>query len=431
MNLTLQAPRLPVCCSGPGTRRRFLRNAGLLAGAGVITSQTGTSFLQAARASTGGSINAGGNVVLVLSMRGGSDGLSLCVPYSEPFYGIARPRIAIPENTLLAKDGTFGLHPQFAPLMPMWNDGSFAVVNAVGLANPNRSHFAAMEEVEDADTGSPERRGWVNRLVGLDEQVSPIEATQIGSAIVPTSLYGEAPVLAFTDIDDMSLPGRDDPVGYDRRVKSLREAWKNDTTALGRGAESAIEVSKDFDGIAGGPGDPLNGAVYPDGDLGKSLADAARLIRADIGAEVITIDAGAWDMHVNVGDVGGGQLKQAVGELALGVKAFFQDIGPDIASRVTIVTISEFGRRVTENASGGLDHGWGNLMMLFGAGVKGGQYHGSWPGLSLVDLLDGDLKVTNDYRDVLAEVVGHRFDVDLSNVFPNFVRNPLGVMLPA
>jgi uncharacterized protein (DUF1501 family) len=415
-----------LCCNPEQSRRRFLKNAGLVAGAGVVTSMVGTSFMSTAFASTG----AATNVLVVLSMRGGVDGLSLVVPHAEPAYQAARPRIFVPKSTLLAQDATFGLHPKLAPLLPMWLTGSFGVVNAVGLRVPNRSHFAAMEEIEDADPGSAERRGWLNRMVGLDAQESPVEAMQLGSPIVPTSLYGSSPVLSVTKIDDMSLPGRGgDPEAYDRRVASLREAWSADETSFGGGARAAIDMSDVFSEVAHDPAGPQHGALYPRGDLAAALADAARLIRADIGAEVITVDSGTWDMHVGVGDVDHGLLTASAEEFALSVAAFFVDLGT-LASKVTVVTISEFGRRLEENASHGLDHGWGNVMMLFGAGVKGGRYLGNWPGLDTLE--QGDLKVTNDYRSVLAEVVRSRFpDVDVSKVFPDFQPETIGSMYAA
>jgi len=237
-------------------------------------------------------------------------------------------------------------------------------------------------------------------------------------------------VLAMADIDDMSLPGRDSPTGYARRVASLTEAWAGYSTSLGRGARAALDMSDVFADIAGQPSDPFFGAVYPSGDLGRSLADAARLVRADIGAEVITVDCGSWDMHVGVGGVDSGLLTTAVEELALALTAFFIDLG-SLGSRVTVVTISEFGRRVAENANNGLDHGWGNVMLLLGAGVRGGRYHGTWPGLGAGKLVDGDLAVTNDYRSVLAEVVSTRFGADVSKVFPGFRPTPIGAMAAA
>jgi uncharacterized protein (DUF1501 family) len=317
----------------------------------------------------------------------------------------------------------FGLHPQFAPLRGMWDDNLIAAVHAVGLDRPNRSHFAAMELVEDADPGSSERRGWLNRLVALDTEESPIQALQMGSPLVPTSLYGPEPATAVTRIKDMFLPSRDDPDAYENRVASLRNAWRGTPGAFGRGAIAALDLSKQFEDLVDESDEPEHGAIYPDGDLGFALAEAVRLIRADIGAEVITVDAGAWDMHVGMGTADSGQMYNSVRELALAVKAFFTDLGP-LGSRVTVVTISEFGRRVAENPGHGLDHGWGNAMLIIGAGVRGG-YYGRWPGL--VDLEDGDLKVTNDYRSVLAEIVRFRFDADTSKVFPDFQDRPVGL----
>jgi len=416
----------PSCCDLDPSRRRFLRTAGLLTGAGVITSVVGTSFMQAALGSTGSARN----VLVVLSLRGGADGLSLVVPHGERAYAKARPTLAIPRGSLLAQDQMFGLHPKFAPLLPMWTAGTFGAVNAVGLDMPNRSHFAAMEAIEDADAGSVERRGWLNRLVGLDTQVSAVEAMQIGSPVVPTAMYGESPVLAARSIDDIALPDRDNPVQFERRVGSLREAWSGDETSLGRGARAALDMSDVFAGVAGYPTEPEHGAVYPVSSLGNALADVARLVRADIGAEVVTVDFGNWDMHVGVGTVDGGPMTSAVDELALSLAAFFGDLGP-LGANVTVVTISEFGRRLDENANNGLDHGWGNVMLLLGAGVVGGRYHGTWPGLGDGKLVQGDLAVTNDYRSVLAEVVATRFGADVSKVFPDFQPKRLGVMAAA
>ena len=151
-------------------------------------------------------------------------------------------------------------------------------------------------------------------------------------------------------------------------------------------------------------------------------------IRADVGARVITVDFGGWDMHTDLGNLDAGNMTERLAELAKSVAAFFTDIG-SIASRVTVVTISEFGRRVVENGNRGLDHGYGNCMLLLGAGVKGGQVHGRWPGLGTAKLVDGDLDITADYRSVLAEVVRSRFpDTSVPAVFPDFQPEALGAM---
>ncbi|CAA9332790.1 MAG: Protein of unknown function (DUF1501) [uncultured Nocardioidaceae bacterium] len=403
------------------SRRRLLGGLTGAAGAGLMTSVLGDVYRQVAFGAEGDR-----NVLVVLSLRGGADGLSMVVPHGEPALAAARPRISIPTNALLASDDMFGLHPGFEPLLPMWRAGTFGAVHAVGLPQPNRSHFTAMEEVEDADPGAPERRGWINRLVGLEAGTAPVQAVELGSPMLPTSMYGPEPVLGLKSLKDLALAG-DDPLTRSRRRSALHKAWDTAPGALGQGVRSALSTSESLEHLAS-PRDPLNGASYPVGDLGDSLAETARLIRADVGARIVTIDYGSWDMHTQLGTLEWGSMQTMVTELAGGLKAFFQDLDA-LGSRVTVVTISEFGRRVAANGAGGLDHGYGNCMLLLGAGVNGGQVHGVWPGLAKEDLNDGDLRVTRDYRSVLAEVTRARFpELDSTKIFPDFTMERIGAM---
>jgi uncharacterized protein (DUF1501 family) len=158
------------------------------------------------------------------------------------------------------------------------------------------------------------------------------------------------------------------------------------------------------------------------------LKQAAKLIRADLGTDVIAIDAGNWDLHTNYGTLSWGSMQYNIDGLGQSLAAFLDDLG-SLRSRVTVVTISEFGRRVAENGSQGFDHGWGNMMLVAGAGVKGGRYYGSWPGLGAGNLTDGDLKVTTDYRTVLGEIITKRFpNRSLGETFPGFSLDSLGFM---
>jgi uncharacterized protein (DUF1501 family) len=158
--------------------------------------------------------------------------------------------------------------------------------------------------------------------------------------------------------------------------------------------------------------------------VGQSLATAAQIIRGDVGVEVITVDQGDWDMHTDMGKVGGGWMRDNAEDLASSIAAFFTDLGP-LESKVTLVTLSEFGRRVVENDSGGTDHGYGNVMFVAGAGVRGGFY-ARWPGLS--NTYDADLTVTTDYRQVLADIASKRFNASVAKVFPGLKWQPTGVM---
>ena len=232
--------------------------------------------------------------------------------------------------------------------------------------------------------------------------------------------------MSAPSVGGVAIAGDDDWDTEHRRVRALHALWDGNTSGLGQAMKSTFGAVAGFQPVKDTPDEPANGAEYPGSDLGRALGEVARVIKGDVGVAVLTVDQGDWDMHTDIGTVEWGLLVQNAGDLARSLAAFLTDLGP-WADRVTVVTISEFGRRVQENASGGTDHGYGNVMFLAGAGVKGGTYYGTWPGLS--NTLDGDLLVTTDYRSVLSEIVVSRFGASPAAVFPGFVRSPVGVML--
>ena len=405
------------------SRRRFL---GGMAAAGATTVTT-SLFGEAVQQASFGA-QTGGNVMVVISFRGGIDGLGMVVPHGDPAYYAARPRIAVPKSQLLARDDMFGLHPMLSPLSWLWESGELAAVQAVGMTgNPNRSHFAAMEAIEDAAPGSSLRQGWVNRMVGLGGEA--VEAIHVGDATPPTLVLGPSPALALGALDDVEIKGTDN--GWaPRRKRQLATMWDGEKGPLGRAARSALTAVDTLSPVSGSGTAPA--VRYPTDphatDLAAALQDTARLVKGDLGTEVVSIDFGSWDMHDNYGTLDYGEMQRMTDVFARCTDAFLRDLGP-LRSRVTVVTISEFGRRVAENGNRGLDHGWGNMMLLMGAGVNGGRYHGSWPGLGNASLVEGDLKVTTDYRQVLGEVVHKRFpDKDVTQVFPGVSYAPVGVM---
>jgi uncharacterized protein (DUF1501 family) len=405
------------CTEYAGLSRRGLFRG--VAVAGASTAFFGTTFMQTSYAAT----RSAPSVLVVLSLRGAADGLSLVVPHADPAYYSARPRLAIAKSQLLVADGFFGLHPALQPLVPLWNAGKMAAIHATGTAVASRSHFAAMEEVEDADPGSSARVGWLNRLIGRDTYRNPLQAVQIGEVPI-TAVYGPEPTFTVSSIEDAQIAGHDQWDTTNGRPRSLHTLWDAAPGPLGKGARSALSAVDDFAPVRATAAAPANGASYPQDELGEALASAARTIKGDIGADVIAVDHGGWDMHTNLGDLSWGAMRQNAASLAGGLAAFFTDLGA-LADKVTVVTISEFGRRVKENASWGLDHGHGNVMFALGAGVKGG-YYGTWPALQ--NTLDSDLSVTTDYRSVLSEIVTRRFDVSNATVFPGFAPESIGFM---
>ncbi len=424
------------------SRRGFLAGLGAAALGGVAVSVFGDAVRQVAYADTTADTtpeSTAGNVLVVLSLRGAIDGLGVVVPHGDSAYAGARPTIAVPTSRLLAADSMFGLHPGLAPLLPWWRSGQFAAVQAVGLPMPNRSHFSAMEEIEEADPTEAVRRGWVNRMIGMDATSSPTEAVHLTSAMPPTLVSGPAPTLAADRLSDIALVGANPLFDTDaswraRRRQGLQTVWNGAGGTLGDAGRQALTITEVLAQAAATAYQPQNGATYPTDwpatDLAAALKDTAQLIRADVGTEVVSIDFGSWDYHADYGTVDSGNMAGMVGALGDSIAAFLTDLGSDL-DRVTVLTISEFGRRLGENGAHGLDHGWGNMMLLLGAGVNGGRYHGTWPGLTdpASPYVDDDLAVTTDYRDVIGEVLAKRFpDRSLASVFPGHQQASIGVM---
>lgn len=165
---------------------------------------------------------------------------------------------------------------------------------------------------------------------------------------------------------------------------------------------------------------PRPGVEYPRGDFGRSLLQIAQLVKAEVGLEVAFADLGGWDTHLGQGGARG-VLAGRLRELAHGLAALYADLGERMAD-VVVVTMSEFGRTVAENGSGGTDHGHGNCMLVLGGSVAGGRVLGPWPGLEPEQLYEGrDLAITTDFRDIFAEVVtGHLRAERLDRIFPGY-----------
>ncbi|MCX6459980.1 MAG: DUF1501 domain-containing protein [Actinobacteria bacterium] len=405
------------------SRRTVLRGMAIGAAVAGVSSALGPFGTRVAWAATPGYT---GDTLVILSLRGGFDAMSAIVPAADPDYYRLRPSIAIPAARTLPIDSRFGLHPALAPLTPLIDAGHLGFVHAVGLPAPNRSHFDAMDELEQAAPGSALRTGWLDRMLALHDPDGPFGAVQMGSSTMPYSLAGSFPALGMDSLDGFSLHAAWDAASTTR--------WSNALTALHTGAGAALKESATGTlgalattaALASAANAPT--VTYPDTNLGHALSDAGRLIRGNKGARVITIDEGDWDMHAGMGTVDGGWMVDHLTDLGACLAAFAADLGSRIAN-VTLLTITEFGRRASENESQGLDHGWGSAMMLLGGGVVPGV-HGSWPGLSDAALNDGDLAVTTDYRAVLADVLTNRCGAstsEVASVLPGFTGATLGV----
>ncbi|MEO6821924.1 MAG: DUF1501 domain-containing protein [Candidatus Nanopelagicales bacterium] len=418
------------CCAqarslGAPSRRAVLK--GLLAGAAAVplVGVIGADIAYASPTDTTWE----GDTLIVLSLRGGFDGLSAIVPISNdlyPDYIAQRPNIGVPQSQLIDLDGRFGLHPALMPLKPWYDQGKFGAVVAAGLPTPNRSHFEAMAEIEAAVPGSVARNGWLNRVMGRHHgALAPLSALQVGSSSMPTSLQGEESALGVRSLSSFTLNGAD--LTTRPNAWTLTPAkWSTALNTLSAKAsapvvESAALTLGALSDIATVNATPA-GTGYPTGATAAALKDVARLIKSGLGVKLVTLDVGDWDMHSGLGKVDNGWMFNNLTSLGQSLAAFAADLGPAM-DNVTLVTISEFGRRVQENQSGGLDHGWGNVMFVLGGHVAGVK--GKWPGLDKTALStsNGDVQATTDYRAVLAEVLTKRCAAavdDIAAVFPGY-----------
>lgn len=367
-----------------------------------------------------------GDILVCVFLRGGADGLNMVVPYSESLYYQNRKSIAIAQpgknNGAVDLDGSFGLHPALAPLRELYDDGLFAPVIAAGLVHDTHSHFDAMEFMESGLPGSKHSTsGWIGRHLESrgDDNTSPFRAISLGWD-VPTSLRGPIPATALSSIEEFHFDS------YEGRARNFQQTLIQMYNGDGLADVAALQTVNALNTLSqANVGDikPDNGAKYDDDDyFALGLREIAKIIKADIGLEVACIDLGDWDTHEGQGGVNGwmaGNLRY----LANGLHAFVTDLGSRM-ERVTIVVMSEFGRRIDENASGGTDHGHGNLMLALGGGIHGGMVHGDWPGLHPDQLYGpGDLDITTDYRTILAEILEMRLgNSNIGKVFPGYTQ---------
>jgi uncharacterized protein (DUF1501 family) len=378
------------------------------------------------------------DVIVSIFLRGGADGLSVVVPFSDPAYYEGRPNIAIPRPDSsqtatrgIALDNNFAFPRAMAALMPAYQAGHLMVVHATGSIDPSRSHFDAQRFIEVGKPRDPRlATGWLARHLAA---VSPMRTNAllrgvgISSGLAQT-LVGAPRTLPIPNPANFSIAGN-------AATRAQRTTWlRNDFTASAEPVRSsaldALNTISLLNAINFTGYTPAMGAAYPNTGFAQALRSTAALIKSDIGIEAVQVDLGGWDTHTNQ-DPLAGSMFNLMQTLSSGLAAFHADvIGSGFAQGVTLVVISEFGRNVRQNGSFGTDHGRGNCMFVMGRNITGGRVLlNGWPGLARENLESGqDLKVTLDHRDILAEIVKNRLaNPNLSVVFPDYVPTMRGV----
>ena len=444
-------------------RRDFLKTCCVTAGALGVGSRAKAYFappdLIPASASE--------DTLVVVFLRGAMDGLSLLPPgASSPYradYEANRTNTRVPTSgtgaALTLANTTFGLHPRAAALQTLYQQNHLAFVVAAGQTQPNpvvRSHFEAQSNLEfGIGGGAGTGIGWLTRHLlsgGLPATV-PLPAASMGS-LTASSLLGSTDAITMASGSDFRLDSfhwswQDDDAshGLVGAVTRMNDLWTGNTFMELAGADTlgslALLRPIDFN-----PYDannhpngyqPSGGANYSlnyNSGFGAQLRNVAQLIKLNLGLRAVTIDLGNWDTHNGQGnpsqsyDWFGNQVES----LSQGLAAFYTDLSSDgsgnLMNRVSVLVVSEFGRRVLENADSGTDHGYGNVMLALGGSVNGGAVYGNFPGLDNASLYQGtDVPVTTDYRQVISEALIRRMaNPNIYYVFPGYAGySPLGI----
>ncbi len=412
-------------------RRMVLKSGGLA----LFAASTGAipPFLsRAARAAEPGAFGRQ-KVLVTIFQRFGMDGLMAVAPFRDERLAKLRPSLMLPlpgsgeAHARVDLDGQHGLHPGFAPLLPLFRDGSLAIVQAAGSPHNTRSHTEAQLWWE---SGTPGNRatsdGWLNRAVAAanvraDVPLRAVSATKER----PRIFYGEQATASIEEADALTLTFGAD-LGRGSAVDALRAMYRNaDHTLLRPAGTSSFELARILDEAKDG-----RAAAYPAGSkFGGSLADIAHLIKANVGLQVAFAesrtagpnDAGTWDTHSNQAAMDG-PFPLMADDFSRSLAAFWEDLG-ELRDDVVVVTLTDFGRNVVENAGIGTDHGRATAMFALGASIAGGRVYGALPERFERDALeDGmDLPVTTDFRSVVSSLTAIQLKVaDDARVFPGW-----------
>lgn len=373
-------------------------------------------------------------LLVVLHMRGGCDGLHLVSPSDDPDFVAARA-----SDLRVLNDGKdagyalangpaphldFRLHNAAGGIAELYKSGSLAFIHACGLTDATRSHFVATDMIE-AGVGSETdlarmETGWLARAIEANtgSSVGSLQAVAV-SGNAAGDLQGLSRTLAVPDLNSgLSF------VGGAGVSTALWNMYENYPGAVGEAGRMALQlpaiIDQNIERDAQGhvtPYQATNGANYDSaGGLSHTLTSVARLIKMNVGLQAITLDYGGWDTH----EYQQGRFRGLVEPLSNGLAAFWNDLVA-FHNRLVVVSITEFGRRLRSNKSGGTDHGRAGVSFVLGGKVKGGKFYGTWPGLSSSQLDEGvDLAVTTDYRRVLTEILDHINGRRNASLFPNY-----------
>jgi len=402
--------------NAPFSRRAMIRDGLLAVSAGMVMP---TIFSRAVRAASNAAHEgahwaqaAQGRTLIVVQMAGGNDGLNTLIPYTDGAYYSARPTLAIAQADALHLNDRLGLHPALKGLMPMWQQGHLAAIEGVGYPNPNLSHFAAMDIWQTLDLNGQGGQGWLGKYVAglVDKDGHPFQSLAVGTSlpVALNAINADVPVVASPSTyrlqpDPEGSSAAKNGKAASARVETLLKLYNTYPRSapyaalLDATAQAAVDGARQLDAAVASY---VPRVQYPNTNFAKGLQVLAEVIVQGLGLRVGYVTLGGFDTHGAQADTQAQLLQQ----LAEGLAAFYSDLqGHNAADDVVVMTWSEFGRRVEENASAGTDHGTAAPLFVLGNAVQGGVY-GEPPDLTKLDP-NGNLVFTTDFRSIYATVL--------------------------
>lgn len=346
----------------------------------------------------------GNKVLVVLQFSGGNDGLNTVIPIRNDIYYKSRPKLGIEKDKALLLTDEAGINPALPAFKELFDDGSLGIMNSVGYPNPDRSHFRSMDIWQSAsDSDKYIYTGWLGRY--LDAQCSgcskPTQALEVDD-ILSLALKGENNKgLAVKD------PKRLYNTSHEKYFKEINASHENEEETVDYLYKTLSATLSSADYIYQQSRLHPSSQIYPSTETGKNLKTISSLIMSDINTKVYYLSLGSFDTHVNQEN----QQKRLFTELNDAISAFVKDLKANNRfDDVMLMTFSEFGRRVAQNASGGTDHGTANNMFFIGGGLKQKGLINAMPDLN--DLNEGDLKYKVDFKNVYATVLRKWLDAN-------------------
>jgi len=393
------------------TRRRFLLASGVTGAAALAVGASTVGWREIAGRATADPLPTDANVLVLVTLYGGNDGLGTVVPYADGAYHDARPDLAYGEDEVLALDDQLGLNPAMKGFKSLWDAKRLAIVRGVGYPKPDHSHFRSMDIWQSGSPDHPANTGWIGRWLDATRP-DPLRVVSVGATLPPLAVGTKAAGVALPLTEFAAPTG---PIGAG--VRQLAAADPADPPSQAMAARSTgtlLSATATFgpplDAASGSSDHAEDPSAGGQSGLARQLEIVSRCVKAGAPTQVYAVSLGGFDTHADEK----GTQSRLLGELDSAVTGFLADMDKDArGSKVVVAIYSEFGRRVAANASQGTDHGTAGPLLVAGHLVRGGFY-GDQPSLTSLDA--GDLEVTTDFRSVYGTLLEQVLDTEAGRV---------------